>query len=336
MRRGWWRALPGWAAMILHAAAGTAAPTQRDLGGAHLSWVRTPAASSCPDAAHVEADVTRRLGVSPFSAPPKTSLEVTVSRNDDIWKADIEMRGADGASTGSRTVTSDAATCASLTAAAGLAIALMINPDALLAPDPQPAATPTSAPPPVPEPTPHRVEISPPRAVTGAVEVSAVAAARVLPQMAAGIELRANIDVAPRTFVSVSGLLLPEQQASRTDGDVRFGITWATLGPCYRPLATSSWEVAGCASLVAGAMHVVVATPTPDEVGQRFYWGGTAGARLTFVPSAGWELVARADLITPFNRRTFVVEHDRPRRAATVFTQPALGALFSLGIGIRY
>ena len=37
--------------------------------------------------------------------------------------------------------TSEAATCASLTAAAGLAIALMINPDALIAPD-QPAATP--------------------------------------------------------------------------------------------------------------------------------------------------------------------------------------------------
>jgi hypothetical protein len=312
-----------------------ATPTQRDLGGVHLSWVRAPAASSCPDAAHVEADVTRRLGVSPFSGPPKTSLEVTVSRSDALWKAEIEMRGLDGGSTGSRTVTSEAATCASLTAAAGLAIALMINPDALLAPDP-PAVTPPASEPVSPEPKAPVLDVAPKRGRTGELALSVVAAARVLPQISAGIEIRGEVAIAPRTYASLSGLFLPEQQASRSDGDVRFGITWATLGPCYRPVLTSSWELGGCASLVVGAMHVVVATPTPDEVGQRFYWGAAAGARLSFIPWPGWDLLVRAEALAPLNRKTFVIQHDRPSRAATVFAQPAVGALFSAGLGIRF
>jgi hypothetical protein len=211
----------------------------------------------------------------------------------------------------------------------------MINPDALIAPDPPPTTPPPSEPQP-PEPTAPPVEIAAKRPATGALALSLVVAAKVLPQVSAGIEVRGDIAIAPRTYASVSGLFLPEQQASRTDGDVRFGLTWGTLGPCYRPIVSPSWELGGCAALVVGAMHVVVATPTPDQVGQRFYWGASAGARLSFIPSRGWELLAQAGAITPFNRRTFVIEHDRPARAATVFAQPAVGGLFSLGLGIRY
>src|SRR5450755_3770225 len=124
------------------AGAQSASEAHREL---RLSWVRSASAASCPDAGHVEADVEQRLGWSPFVHPnaASESIEASVTRDNDVWRAAIELRAADGSSLGSRDVESPAASCASLAAAAGLAIALMIEP---LSPG-QPARAALGAPP---------------------------------------------------------------------------------------------------------------------------------------------------------------------------------------------
>src|SRR5450432_3573383 len=68
-----------------------------------LSWVRSGSAESCPDAGHVQADVERRLGWSPFVPTPSSSeaIEASVTHDGEIWRAAIELRAADGSSLGS-------------------------------------------------------------------------------------------------------------------------------------------------------------------------------------------------------------------------------------------
>jgi hypothetical protein len=322
-------AMAGAIALLAGPSVAQAAPRKHDLGGVHLSWVRSPTATACPDASQIEADVTRRLGASPFTGPTRSSIEAIVSRGDNGWRAEIEMRGIDGSSEGSRTVTSDAPTCASLSSAAGLAIALMIDPDALLAP-------PVEAPPPPIEPPPEPVSAPPPIVSAalhrGSIALTGLAAAHILPRAAPGLQLTGDVFVAPQTLVTLGAAFLSEERASQ--GDVRFGLTFATLGLCYQPLATKSWEIAACAALMAGALHVAVSSPIPDEVGQRVYAGGEAGARVAWLPSPAFEMRLQADLVLPFDRHTFAIASNDG--VSSVFRQPSFGGVLSIGAGLRY
>jgi hypothetical protein len=166
----------------------------------------------------------------------------------------------------------------------------------------------------------------------GSIAIAGLAGIGVLPRAAPGLQLTGDVLVAPRTLVTLGAAFLPEQHASQ--GDVQFGLTFLDLGACYQPLATKSWELAGCASLLAGALHVAVTSPIPDSVGQRLFGAGDGGARLSWLPSPGFEVRMQADLVLPFDRHTFAIASDAG--VASIFRQPAAGAVFSLGAGVRY
>ncbi|RYZ02439.1 MAG: hypothetical protein EOO73_31990, partial [Myxococcales bacterium] len=100
-----------------------------------LVWSSDAAATqACASADAVRADVSSRLGRSPFTEtnPRASSLEVAVSRSRSAWTAQLVLRAGDGALRGSRRVESRAADCRSLASATALAIALMIDPELLL------------------------------------------------------------------------------------------------------------------------------------------------------------------------------------------------------------
>src|SRR5260370_20595553 len=121
---------------------------------ARLVWVRGENTEGCSDGAAMARRVSMRLGKNPFREDALTSIEGVIQREAQRWQAQIYMRGADGRLAGTRRLTSDSADCDGLDAAATLAIALAIDPEAVLSPVPaqslassqEPALAPASPP----------------------------------------------------------------------------------------------------------------------------------------------------------------------------------------------
>jgi hypothetical protein len=337
-------------AMLVSAHARAAEPASTAHRELRLSWVRTASASSCPDVGHVEADVEHRLGWSPFvrSSGPAESIEATVDRNAELWRASIELRAADGTSLGSRIVESPANTCASLAAAAGLAIALMIEP--LLPPDAPVAADAVSVPPAKPSPVPA-APTKPEKSTSSdassaassaaqtdprsSVALGALGVVNVLPKFALGVTLLSSVRLADRVYAVVSGSLLPEQPVTRGSGDVGFGMTLGTVGACYRVPITERFNISSCASLMLASMQVTVNNPEPVAAGARLWWAGGAGLRL------GWnlghfEVALGVEALGHPVRHSYLIERAEPVSSTSTFTEPAVGAAASLTAGARY
>jgi hypothetical protein len=299
--------------------------------GLRLTWTREEAAASCPDTPSIEADVVRRLGWDPFTPGAARALDVRVTREGGTWRAVIEYRTSDGTLAGSRVVTSSAETCDSLAAAAALGIALIVRTST---PEPPPAA-PDSGPanPPVPAPcTPTdcpKVSDSKPHAGVFAAGAGALG---ILPGFAPGGALVGNVPLAEHVLLTVSAVLLPEVRREDDVGSYAFGGAFGSVGACYAAKFGERVSIAGCASLELGSVHVVVFEPEPVGPGARFWGAGAVGPRLDWNPTGVLHALFGVELLVPFTRRSFDV-----RRAdgsqTTVFEQPAVGALFLVGVG---
>lgn len=300
----------------------------------HLSWVRAPEALECGDAGQVQADVVRRLGKSPFSEPSKIFVEATVSKPDGAFVAQLEMRDEAGVSLGSRRVASEASSCASLVSAAGLAIALMIDPDAALAPSSAPAPPPPSVPL-APPRTVAVIEAPAPRAPQLTFGVGALVAARVLPQAAVGVRLGADQRLAARLHAELSLSFLPQARQELRGVEVGFGLTYGSLGLCYDPLAAAHVTLAACGFGQLGAMSVNAYEPARSRAGQLLW--STAGLGLR----AGWALAEPLLLrvgvegTVPIQRREYVVARVA-EPPVVVFRDPAIAATLHLGLALRF
>ncbi|MES1177464.1 MAG: hypothetical protein ABUL62_24290 [Myxococcales bacterium] len=329
-----------------------------------LSWARSATAASCPDAGHVEADVERRLGWSPFvrGTGSAESIEAVVDRDTDVWRAAIELRAADGSSLGSRNVESPANSCASLAAAAGLAIALMIEP--LLPPEAQVVPAPAAVTPPAttskPSSNPNlkkpegadtdtqdaqngqdgdsdrsarRRSSSP--VGDGSLALGAIGVSGVLPHFALGVSLSGSVRLVDRWFVDASGSFLPQQHVQQGGGEVGFGMTLGALGTCYRvPLATRL-SVASCASLLLGSMQVIVNNPQPVAAGSHPWWAASAGLRLGWNPGR-FQVAIGVDGIAHFERRSYRLERAETLDSASLFVEPAAALAGSLALGVGF
>jgi hypothetical protein len=304
-------------------------------GGVHLSWARSVAATSCPDAGQVQADVVRRLRRSPFSEPSSVFIEASISKTSEVWLAEIEMRDALGNSLGSRRVESDSASCTSLASAAGLAIALMIDPDALLEPARAPAPPP-APPPPQPDRAPPpvaRPEVKAERRV--AVAASVLGLSRALPKPALGARLATELRLVQRLDASLSVAFLPERRELRQGEDVSFGLLWAGLGPCYRLVDSVSVKLSGCATFLFGSLRTVVFDPARAQTSQLPWSAVAAGVRVGLSPLAPLQLEGGVDLMTPLFRRDYLVERG-PSDYVAVFSDPALAGVGFVGLGVQY
>jgi hypothetical protein len=291
----------------------------------------------CPDVRRIESDVSRRLGRSPFvpgAAPPGT-IEAFVSKEESVFEATIAMRGSAGELLGSRSVESTAPDCASLGAAAGLAIALMVEPILV-------EARPSSAQQPVQAPVVVRPERQPERAVSetesrpsGGFTAGVAIAAQTLPRVSAGVTTRGEVGLGHGLIVAAGAFFFPEQSVENASSEVAFGMTLGAIGPCYRLELERSWALSSCASLLVGALHVSVETPEPVEPGQNLWLGASAGLRLGWTTAAlelGTELLAFAH----FDRQAYVVEGVGAEDPTSVFVEPSIGALGTLTAGVRF
>lgn len=301
--------------------------------GAHLSWTRSASAVSCPDAGQVQADVVRRLGRNPFLEPSHVFIEAAISHEAGRWQAEIEMRDADGNSLGSREVQSDSPQCASLGSAAGLAIALMIEPDRALARSPTlPPAEPAPA-----ESESAPVAVAPPAATSQriALAASVVAAARVLPKPALGARLSGDLRVYDRLDVTLSLSFLPERRAVQSEQDVSFGLLWGALGPCYRLVDSQRVQLSACATVSFGALRSVVFEPARARSSQLPWAAAAAGLRVGVSPIAPLQLQGGLDVLTPLYRREYLVER-APGSYVEVFSDPTVAGAGFVGLGVQY
>jgi hypothetical protein len=105
-----------------------------DPASPRLSWVRGEGADTCADREAAEKEITKRLGRNLFTADAERSIEVIVHKDGDQWRSRIFVRTRSGELEGQRNLKSGAAGCDAITEATVLAVALAIDPDALLAP----------------------------------------------------------------------------------------------------------------------------------------------------------------------------------------------------------
>src|SRR5262245_66400072 len=110
-------------AVLFSTLAASAQPAASSPEPVRLVYTRSPEAEACPEASVIEADVTARLGESPFRSDALDSIEVNVGRERGEWRALIEEREGGGPPRGSRVVAGSAECCDCLARALGLAVA---------------------------------------------------------------------------------------------------------------------------------------------------------------------------------------------------------------------
>jgi hypothetical protein len=366
MPRGgpWWRlALP----VILLASSWTAF-ARADEMPFRLVWVRGERTESCAGPEAIAQGVTQRLRKNVFSASAPRSIETVIQHEGDVWEAHIYVRDADGTLKGSRILNSHDATCASIEAAATLAIALAIDPEGALRPAPSPApssgpavpaspattmppppssstppplpapnpppAPPAPLPPPPPAPPPCPVQRSCPAAVTPEGPPGSGGAVTLRGLVAFGLLPTASPGFALSAEAPVyRGLratsgVLYLPEQRTADGDFAFGLTAAWLGACARPWQASRTTLSVCASTLLGGIHAVVVSLEPVHPGERV-WGGVSLDAALRVALVG-PLIGEiaADLVIPFARYRF---EQAPR---LVFQQSAAAGVGFVGVGM--
>lgn len=183
-----------------------------------LSWVRLAGADACVSTQELARGVETRLGRTVFVSAAQADLSVEgriePAHGKPGWRATLVLRDAKGATLGTRTLAHDEASCDSMRDPLVLVVALMIDPDAALAPPPPPAAPAPAPPPPKPttvvveKPVPVYVPVEappPPDAPAWHVDAGASLAASLgfLPHPAAGVYVGGLLE--PPGFIPLEG-----------------------------------------------------------------------------------------------------------------------------------
>lgn len=309
-----------------------------------LVWTRDDAAQACPSAEATEADVTQRLGFSPFASkgPAARVIEVVVSGRRGVWEADVTVREADGSVRGSRHVESRAADCQPLASAAALAIALMIDPELLAraSDNPRPSAParrepPQEAPPSSPAPPPEPVRPAEKSARRGALAAGVALSFSMLPRVAMGPTLRGELELPVRLVVAVEAYYFTPQRLEAAGALGSLGMTALGAGVCYRAPLVPRLDLAACASALVGALTLAVQSPDPLSVDSRPWVGWSSGLRLAYGAGPVTAEIA-GGLVAHLFRRDFVVARQAPERTESFFEEPRFGALSSLTLGARF
>ena len=282
---------------------------------ARLSWVRIAGAESCADADALKKSVAARLGRDPFAGSSSIDIEGTVAREPKRWIAKLWMRDDKGAPLGERELTSDADTCASLSEAVSLAIALAIDPDVPSQPG-APAtgysstSSSTSAtPPPKPPKAPASTTIAPtaspePGPPAAALFVRALLSTSLLPKPAPGIGISFEPVFAHTVRGAFGATYFPPQKTA--DGIASIAMTALNGGLCIPTTGTFTIGADLCGSLHGGATHAAVHQYEPDAPGDRLWFGASAGIRLR-VAVSGLIVEALAEAWVPLTRHRFRV-----------------------------
>lgn len=310
-----------------------------------LAWVRGDGAEACPSETDLAGYVAARLQRQPFADTAPRTIEGSVTREGDTWRASLRVRDEHGRGIGSRDFETVGDDCGALAAAATLAVVLTIDPSVSLTASEIPSASfPLAAPAePVPAraasaetrpteaPTPERttpacaLSRTPERRAT--VSAAAVLSAGVLPEVAFGAALEARVPKGPIDFV-LGMRLLPS--ATSEDGHLGVNLMTGQLG-AYRGFRTGSVELGLAGSLEAGVLTLVARDLTPVDPGPYPWVALQAGPRGVWPADAPVALELGALALVPFTRQQFRVEG----AVATPFQTNAVSFIASAGVRLR-
>jgi hypothetical protein len=305
------------------AAADPAPPAAQAPVSFRWSFVRLPGAESCPGAEKIAAGVRSRLGRDPFANDAERNIEGSVSRDGQVWRAQLSVIGPQGTVLGSRELQSSEPDCTTLADAVTLAVALVIDPRAAFAPpssEPAPAAATPAAPLPVPAP------VEPPPLVSGpapaappmrpgparvagpalAFALRGALAVGLLPGAAFGVESAGELGLAARWGLSAGISYFPEARTS--DAGFAFGISAGFLGLCVGAVQTRAARLALCGEGQLGAMHAVVYSVRPLPPGDHVWAGVRVGPRLRVLLGSSLWLEAGALALAPLLRHEFALK----------------------------
>jgi hypothetical protein len=300
-----------------------------------LGWVRLPGAESCLGPRALAEAVERRLRrhVVISAAHADVAVEGWVERRANGWHAVIHLVDAHGAPLGTRELTREDASCSALNDDLELAIALMIDPAAVLGPLPLPPAPPPRvliqtvlvpiAPP------------APPVPWSGSLEVGPVLVLGVLPGVGGGLALRGLV-TPPRLFAfELGGAVYLPDNASASASGARFTLASGFVSACPIAGATGGTRVLACAGLEVGTLRVGGFGFDLRETRERLVVNAAARGRLRQRLVGPLAASAGAAVLVPFVRDTFFFD-DGKGSEREVFRMAPVGAGFDLSIGIEF
>ncbi len=313
-----------------------------------LSWVRLPGAEVCAPGRTLARAVEQRLGRRVFvsTADADVAIEGRVERADDRWRAVLVLSDRGGAILGRRTVESRAATCDALTSELGLVIAVMIDPDAALArhaahPEPGDAHP---AGPPVPAPRPRVVvrteRVVVPAAAAPRLHVSlegfASGAVGLLPAFAPGLEGDVRIAPPGPFAFELEGALFPYASLGIDGGpSATAAAAWGGLLACVGVLRHHRLSVDACAGAEVGILRVTSSDPSPPVDVERWTAQLVLRGRVAVGLLGPLSAVARPALVVPLRRAPLEAVTSSGSQTR-LFAQPAVGAVFDLGLELTF
>ncbi len=281
-----------------------------------FEWQRTADAESCADADGIRSRVVRQLGRDPFDDASERAIVGRVWRDDNVWRAAIELQ-LDGRAKGRRELSSGAASCASLDDALALAVALAIAPR-----DDVPPATADTPPPAGGESSieapsqPLAVAPAPavadqPRAPSPAAPSPRAPASLsagplflqgALPEPAFGVQAGASLGLDETFSVHLLAWHLAEQVDERREH--AFSLSALGLGACAAHAASAALSLELCPAFLAGSATAVVVGPVePVDPGAEPWLAGALlpRIRLRIFWRLGLELggIAAVSLVRP-------------------------------------
>ena len=160
--------------------------------------------------------------------------------------------------------------------------------------------------------------------------LGAFTAPGLLPGAGWGARVTADFNLLPRLHLLATGLFLPEEPT--TGGGFAFGISAFGAGGCFDLVESASFQLAPCASLLAGEIHAVVYSLQPLPPGGRIWGAGQGAARARLQVFSSLFLEADIGLFVPLVRYAFsVVGQNTP-----VFQETVVVPTAELAMGLSF
>jgi hypothetical protein len=307
-----------------------------EVGALSLKW---EAPGDCQRADTVSAQVESLIG-RPLTSVEAPSFEVNVTPTGKGFRLELVTLDEARGTRSSRTF--EGGGCASVTDAAGVAMALAIRAqaEAEKSPDTQASAADVQreeprAPPQQPA-APSQVSAKPVPAAGAEVAVNprvqmALAAAVILdtaalPHPAPGVAVAVGARVSALRGELQGLALLPNETEASAGGRGEFGLLAGALLACYeRSEVVGTATAAACVGVEVGRMSGEGSGVTNPDVGDAPWWAARAEVGAVLRASRGLGFAVRAGIAAPVSRPRFELDGVELHRPAALTLRAALG-----------
>lgn len=271
-----------------------------------LTWVGPGPELACLGEEGLVTAVNEYLGRDAFAAGSvEYVLAVNVERLPDrLWRAVLEFRDASGHVLGARELKGSTDLCADLNEPLVLAVALMVDSEPELPPEPRP---------PPPEPEPPELEEPPPREHAAALEVfgeaSVAVEAGLLPAVRPGLTLGAEFRAVSWLSARLSWVgFLPASEEIVGGAAARFVLIAGLLELCPGFGDKTSFRL----SLCGGAFYGALGVTTTGLDGPRHEWrpllAAAFGPKVALPIGGRWFLLGGFSGVIPYRPERFVYD----------------------------